>query len=61
MYDSKKRSLVKTFSWRVIATSMGMGLIYFCTRELEFSLAFGLVDVVAKSVAYYVHERMWSR
>ena len=61
VYDSKKRSLGKTLSWRIIATSMGMGLIYICTKELEFSLMFGLVDVVAKSVAYYLHERMWAR
>jgi len=58
--DSKKRSVLKTLSWRVIATSIGMGLIYFCTGEAAFSVAFGVADFVIKSAAYYLHERVWA-
>lgn len=58
--DSKKRSVLKTLSWRVIATSIGMGLIYFCTGEAGFSVAFGVADFVIKSAAYYLHERAWT-
>ena len=58
--DSKKRSVLKTLSWRVIATSIGMGLVYFCTGEAGFSLAFGVADFVIKSAAYYLHERAWT-
>jgi len=58
--DSKTRTILKTISWRTIATSIGVGLIYFYTGSLEFGLAFGLADVIIKSAAYYVHERAWS-
>jgi adenylylsulfate kinase len=58
--DSKKRSVLKTLSWRVIATSIGMGLIYFYTGEAAFSVAFGVADFVIKSAAYYLHERVWT-
>ena len=58
--DSKKRSLLKTLSWRILATSIGVGLIYFYTESIEFGLTFGLADIIIKSVAYYAHERMWT-
>jgi len=54
-----KKSIYKTLSWRVIATSIGMSLIYFFTKQLEFSLAFGVLDFLIKSVAYFIHERVW--
>lgn len=58
--DSKKRSLLKTLSWRILATSIGVGLIYFYTESIEFGLTFGLADIIIKSVAYYAHERIWT-
>ena len=59
--ESKKRSILKTISWRIIATSIGIGLIYFYTESLEFGLTFGLADVIIKSAAYYTHERIWEQ
>ena len=61
MRDSKKKSLIKTLSWRIISSIMGVGLVYFLTKQIAFSLTFGLIDMVIKSVAYYGHERMWTR
>jgi len=58
--DSKKRTILKTISWRVIATSIGVGLIYFYTSSIEFGIAFGLADIIIKSAAYYIHERAWA-
>ena len=57
--DSRKRSILKTISWRLISTSMGVGLILFYTESIEFGLIFGLVDIIIKSAAYYAHERIW--
>jgi len=58
--DSKKRTVLKTASWRLIATSIGVGLIYFYTSSIEFGLTFGLADIIIKSAAYYAHERAWA-
>jgi len=60
LIDSKKRSLLKTLSWRILATSIGVGLIYLYTESIEFGLTFGLADIIIKSVAYYAHERIWT-
>jgi len=60
MKDTIKRSILKTISWRIIATSIGMSLIYFYTKQIEFSIAFGVADVIVKAIAYYIHERIWT-
>ena len=59
--DSKKRSILKTVTWRTFSTSLGIGLVYYYTGSMEFGLTFGLVDVIIKSAAYYAHERLWER
>ena len=57
--DSVKKSLLKTISWRLIATLIGMSLVYFYTKKIQFSLAFGLADFIIKFIAYYTHDRIW--
>ena len=59
--ESRKRSIVKTITWRVIATFVTVSIVYFFTRELVLSAGIGLVDVVIKTVFYYSHERIWDR
>lgn len=61
MRELKKRSMVKAFSWRVIATLTTMGIVLAVTRRLDLSLSVGALDLVAKMVFYYAHERIWSR
>ena len=56
--DSVKTSILKTISWRLIATLIGMSLVYFYTKEIKFSLTFGLADFTIKFIAYYIHERI---
>ena len=59
--DSRKRSIAKTITWRVIATFITVSIGYFFTREVVLSAGIGLVDVIVKIVAYYSHERIWDR
>lgn len=61
MSASRKRSLVKTLSWRVIATVGTVVLVYIFTGELALSLGIGSVDVISKTIMYYLHERAWNR
>ena len=58
--DSVRKSLLKTVSWRLIATLIGVSLVYFYTKELTLSLAFGGIDFLIKFLAYYTHERVWA-
>tara|TARA_R110002020_G_scaffold24109_5_gene79632 strand:+ start:591 stop:788 length:198 start_codon:yes stop_codon:yes gene_type:complete len=57
--NSKKRSVLKTLTWRTFSTSLGVAMIYFYSGSIEFGLTFGVADVIIKSIAYYSHERLW--
>ena len=61
MWELRKRSMVKAFSWRLIATLTTMAIVLAITRRLDLSLGVGALDLVAKMVFYYAHERLWSR
>jgi len=56
---SHKRSVVKAISWRIIATLTTMTAVYFISGEVILALEVGAVEVVAKLLLYYLHERAW--
>lgn len=60
MHEEPKRSGLKAISWRIIATSTGMFLVYFFTGRLELTAGFGISDVVLKLIFYFIHERVWN-
>lgn len=61
MQDSKTKSLLKTLSWRAVATIITMIIAYFIVGDLTVALSIGAFDVIIKMIAYYFHERAWSK
>lgn len=61
LHDSKKRSIAKALSWRFVATFITMILVWLVTGDLGKSAGIGLVDATIKLLAYYGHERLWSK
>lgn len=61
MVEHHKRSVIKAASWRVIATSTTMILVFIFTGEVLISIGVGFVEVISKIVFYYVHERIWDK
>ncbi len=59
--ESHKRSIVKTMTWRIVATFVTILIVYLFTREVVLALGIGFVDTTIKIVAYYSHERLWDR
>lgn len=59
--ESKKRSLLKALSWRFIATISTAGIAWLITRNFDFAVAIGILDIVWKLFLYYFHERFWER
>lgn len=57
---SRDTSLVKTITWRVVATFTTLGIAYLFTGNFAGSLAFTLTTAIISMIAYYVHERVWS-
>ena len=59
MKVTKKRSLMKTFTFRILATIVTFLLVLVFTGSLVLSIGIGLIDLVAKTLLYYGHERFW--
>lgn len=62
--ESVLRSLLKSFSWRIIAISdtiLSVLLItcVFGDCSLKNALTIGFLEFLIKLVAYFVHERIW--
>jgi uncharacterized membrane protein len=67
--DSPTRSILKAISWRVIASGATFAITYFIIRyssdkdeaqALRFASTIATVDVIAKLILYYFHERLWT-
>lgn len=59
------RHLIKTVTWRVIASVTTFCIAYFIFKEDEFALekasGIAVVETFVKMLLYYVHERIWYR
>ena len=68
--ETKRRSLVKTISWRTVA-SIDTMIISLTTMLLvkpsdtgsamQAAAIIGMLEVPSKLLLYYLHERFWSR
>lgn len=67
--DSPQRSILKALSWRLVASGSTFIIsftIFTQTTETAFGEILGAVslitgvDIVAKLVLYYLHERLWT-
>lgn len=65
--ESKLKSILKSISWRLIATSTTFILAYSifsgsgCEGALEKSTLVAALEMSFKIVIYYFHERLWLR
>jgi uncharacterized membrane protein len=59
--ESHTRSLLKGFTWRIIATTTTTVIAWLVIGHLEAAFKIGFFEFFAKLLIYYVHERMWTR
>ena len=57
---SKLRSLIKTATWRVVASIDTLVLVLVVTKEPVWAGSAALIESIAKTIAYYLHERAWN-
>ncbi len=57
--ETHLRSVSKGISWRILATITTVSIVFLITGKIETALEIGAIEVVAKIVLYYVHERVW--
>jgi len=59
--ESAIRSVVKTVSWRILATVTTVFVIYALTDDGDLAMTVGYLDATIKMGLYYFHERVWNR
>jgi len=59
--ETRKKSLLKAVSWRLIGTADTFIISYFIIGSAKLGAGIAATEVVTKMVLYYLHERAWSR
>ena len=59
--ETRRRSLAKALSWRLLGVIITTTIAFVMTRELTFAMEIGALDTVIKLAVYFAHERIWQR
>jgi uncharacterized membrane protein len=54
------RSIAKAISWRILATSTTIFLVFLFTGNFVTSASVGALELLSKTIIYYIHERIWN-
>ena len=57
--ETNTRSIAKGISWRVVATTTTIAIVYFFFDRLDLAIAAGMIETVLKVGLYWLHERAW--
>jgi adenylylsulfate kinase len=58
---TRKRSLVMAFTYRVIIICLDFVVVRLLTGKTETAVGFMIISNLYTTVAYFLHERLWSR
>jgi len=61
MSSRARRSLAKTLTWRVLATSDTFLIAWLITGQLDWAGTIAGIEVLTKMFLYYGHERVWDK
>jgi uncharacterized membrane protein len=56
---SKRRSLAKSITWRLIAIVVTFLVGFVMTGSLAFAASLSLLSNLINFILYYLHERVW--
>ena len=59
--DTSIRSLAKTATWRITGSGSTFLIIYIITNQIALSSGIAITQLVANTVLYWFHERIWNR
>lgn len=60
-FETRRRSLAKSISWRILAAFITASVALVMTHQLEFAAKIGLVDTSVKLLIFFFHERVWNK
>lgn len=59
--ESRKRSLFKTISWRVVASIDTFLISWLISGKISIGISIATLEVITKLIIYYFHERAWDK
>ena len=59
--SNKLRRIFKSITWRITATTTTILIVYFLTGELKLAGSAALMEVLLKTIIYYLHETVWDK
>ena len=59
--EKKRRSIVKTISWRTIGTIDTILISWVVVGNVNFAVTIGGVELFTKMALYFFHERAWNK
>lgn len=57
--ETNTRSIVKGISWRIVATTTTIVIVYVFFGRLDLAIAAGMIETLLKIGLYWAHERAW--
>ena len=57
--ESNIRSVSKGFSWRLVATTTTILIVYLFFGRLDLAIAAGAIEWISKIFLFWAHERIW--
>ncbi|HJN51503.1 MAG: DUF2061 domain-containing protein [Pseudomonadales bacterium] len=57
--ESHLRSVLKAFTWRILATLTTMLIALVVTGQVALAVAIGGIEFFVKFIIFYLHERAW--
>jgi len=61
MFENHYRTVLKTISWRIMATVDTIIISYLITGKISLALSIGFFEFITKLILYYIHERLWNK
>ena len=61
MEEHKKRSILKTFTWRITASLDTFIIAWIITGDSKIGGSIVGIEVIIKMFIYYFHERIWNK
>ena len=56
--ETKTRSVIKSITWRFLATLTTVSLVYIFTGKIDMAVEIGGIEVILKIIIYFIHERV---
>jgi adenylylsulfate kinase len=59
--ETNLRSITKGISWRVVATTTTIVIVYIFFQRLDLAIVAGLIETILKVALFWAHEKFWQK